>query len=114
GNLSPVYSLALQSDGKILVRGSFNSVNGLNYTNFVRLNVDGSVDTHFVPDAAAQARSFYDRGGGMAVQADGKILVAEAGRSCCGIRPAVLGAREDDDSPHPTFVTLDDAGPGCA
>jgi uncharacterized delta-60 repeat protein len=109
---SPVYSLALQPDGKILVRGSFTSVNGLtNYAHFVRLNADGSLDTHFVPDAAAQVRGFYDRGGGMAVQPDGKILVAEEGSSaCCGYKPVQLGRLTADGSADSTFVTLEVVG----
>jgi hypothetical protein len=67
GNYSPlaVYSLALQPDGKILVRGAFNSVNEPNYTNFVRFNAEGSVDTSFVPDpdVAAQAVDYVNQGG---------------------------------------------------
>ena len=46
----------------------------------------------------------------MAVQADGKILVAEAGRSCCGIRPVELGRLAADGSSDPTFVTLEVVG----
>ena len=40
-----VYSMAVQSDGKILVGGSFSTFNNLNRSGIVRLNPDGSVDT---------------------------------------------------------------------
>ena len=40
-----VYSMAVQSDGKILVGGSFSTFSNLNRSGIVRLNTDGSVDT---------------------------------------------------------------------
>ena len=42
-----VYSLALQSDGKIVIGGSFSSVGGQPHTNVARLGADGSVDMTF-------------------------------------------------------------------
>ncbi len=47
--LSPgsVGYISLQTDGKILVGGEFNSVNGFPRWNAVRLNADGSVDRSF-------------------------------------------------------------------
>ncbi|MGC8765216.1 MAG: hypothetical protein ACP5QT_04955 [Brevinematia bacterium] len=43
-----IYSIALQSDGKILVGGHFTNYNGITVTNLMRLNSDGSLDTSFV------------------------------------------------------------------
>ena len=43
-------SIALQTDGKILVTGAINSINGTEVTGFARLNTDGSLDTTFLPD----------------------------------------------------------------
>jgi uncharacterized delta-60 repeat protein len=40
---------ALQADGKILLAGSFNSVNGTPRTGIARLNTDGSLDKTFNP-----------------------------------------------------------------
>lgn len=42
-----VYAIALQSNGKILVGGSFTSFNGLTSNNIVRINSDGSIDNTF-------------------------------------------------------------------
>jgi uncharacterized delta-60 repeat protein len=42
-----VKAIALQQDGKILIGGSFTSVNGTNCYGIVRLNPDGSMDTNF-------------------------------------------------------------------
>ena len=103
----PVYALALQTNGMILVRGFFNSVNGLNYTNFVRLNAEGLVDTSFVPDAAAQLLNPLAHGAALAVQPDGKILVSEGEG---GDKPAKLARLTADGSADPTFFTLEVVG----
>ncbi len=42
-----VNNIAVQNDGKILIDGSFDSVNGVPQTNFTRLNPDGSLDDSF-------------------------------------------------------------------
>lgn len=50
GFQSPVRSIALQSDGKILVGGEFTSYNGTTAQNrIVRLNSDGSLDNTLTP-----------------------------------------------------------------
>ncbi|MDB6029458.1 MAG: hypothetical protein JWM68_5681 [Verrucomicrobiales bacterium] len=63
-----VESVALQSNGKILVCGNFTSFNGQPKSNIARLNSDGSVDTSFGADVGYWVRH-------MAVQTDGKIIV---------------------------------------
>lgn len=63
-----VVGVILQNDGKILIRGAFNSVDSVNRRFIARLNADGSVDTDFVPPAPSIIVS------GMALQTDGKIL----------------------------------------
>lgn len=65
------YSLALQSDDKILIGGSFTSVNGLARTNLVRLNPDGSTDASFVASASGSGASVHV----LVLQADGRILI---------------------------------------
>ena len=62
-----VFSLAVQSDGKILVGGIFTTLGGQSRTNLARLNADGTLDSDFNPDV--------DRVYSLAVQADGKVLV---------------------------------------
>lgn len=65
-----ISTIALQSDGKILVGGNFTSVNGSAHNYLVRLNADGSVDSAFAP-ASAPAQ-FVSR----IVVADSKIYAA--------------------------------------
>jgi hypothetical protein len=43
----PVYALALQSDGKVLVGGAFTAFDLRGRRNFVRANANGSLDTTF-------------------------------------------------------------------
>ena len=66
-----VNSLAVQSDGKILVGGAFNTYNGTTVNRLARLNADGSLDTSFTNNAGTGFDgSVYN----LALQADGKIL----------------------------------------
>ena len=66
-------SVKLQSDGKILVAGYYNGDFAL-----LRYNSDGSLDDSFSDDGwvTTDIRSGGDEAYSVAVQADGKILVA--------------------------------------
>jgi uncharacterized delta-60 repeat protein len=65
-----VYTLVVQSDGRILIGGEFGSYNGTYYNNVARLNADGSLDPSFnpAPGAAGAVRT-------LAIQSDGKIVI---------------------------------------
>lgn len=63
-----VYTTALQEDGKILIGGFFDSVQGVARSHLARLHPDGSLDEDFDPVANDAVYS-------LAVQSDGKILV---------------------------------------
>ncbi|MBA0883383.1 HYR domain-containing protein [Flavobacterium undicola] len=65
-----IKSIAIQSDGKIIVVGSFQSYKGAIENGIIRLNTDGSKDTTFNTGTGFDA-SLY----AVALQADGKILV---------------------------------------
>ncbi|ANF49948.1 hypothetical protein A0O34_05145 [Chryseobacterium glaciei] len=69
-----VYTIALQSDGKIVVGGNFTSYNDIAQNRIVRLNIDGSIDTSFVMGdgfSTPGGMSFIET---IAIQSDGKIL----------------------------------------
>src|ERR1043166_5813745 len=66
-----VDSLAVQADGRILVAGRFTGLAGQARNYFGRLNPDGTLDTDFNPAVGASGSGPF----GMAVQADGKILI---------------------------------------
>ena len=62
-----IKAIAIQSDGKILIAGSFTQVNGVTRNRIARLNVNGTLDA-FDPVANNTVLK-------LAVQSDGKILV---------------------------------------
>jgi len=69
GLSGPVFAIAVQSDGKILVGGSFGAYPGTARNFFVRLNGDGSVDPSFL------TLGFTSTVNTIQLQGDGKILV---------------------------------------
>jgi uncharacterized delta-60 repeat protein len=72
------HAMTIQADGKILLAGTTDSA-GSNDFALVRFNTDGSLDTSFgasgkvITDIGA---SSYDSAAGIALQSDGKILLA--------------------------------------
>ncbi|MER7463030.1 calcium-binding protein [Streptomyces sp. NPDC097981] len=73
--------MAVQSDGKVVTAGTSYAFEGPGDFAVVRYNADGSPDTGFGTDGVAvtDVGGGNDEAGGVAVQPDGKILVA--GRS---------------------------------
>ena len=68
-----IYVVVVQSDGKMLIGGNFTSLspNGgatVTRNRIARLNVDGTLDNAFDPNASGDIET-------IAVQADGKVLV---------------------------------------
>ena len=77
GGASPTNSaelaLALRPDGKLLVGGNFDKVNGAPHAALAQLNTDGSLDTSFNPGAGPDFA--IDT---MDLQPDGKLLIGGA------------------------------------
>jgi uncharacterized delta-60 repeat protein len=69
---SDVYSIVVQSDGKILVGGNFTTWNGTSVNRVIRLNADGTEDTAFTANLGTAASGTVWT---IAVQSDGKILL---------------------------------------
>jgi uncharacterized delta-60 repeat protein len=65
-----VFSVAIQSDQKILVAGNFTKYNGITYGRIVRLMADGTIDGSF--NTATGANGIIDV---IIVQPDGKIIL---------------------------------------
>ncbi len=76
GGFYGIYPAPILNDGKILVAGDFDQVNGSDIPGITRLNSDGSLDVDF------QASGFTRYGGastpirGLGITSDGKILIA--------------------------------------
>ncbi len=68
----PIYSLALQADGKLIVAGEFTSFSGEARGGVARLNTDGSLDgsAAFATGTGADGPVY-----GVTLQADGKVIL---------------------------------------
>jgi uncharacterized delta-60 repeat protein len=73
GPSGSVYSLVRQSNGRIVVGGTFTLFNGSPQNRLLRLNATGSFDPTFNIGAGASGVVF-----GLGLQADGKVLVGGA------------------------------------
>jgi uncharacterized delta-60 repeat protein len=71
GSVNGVYTMALQPDGKVIIGGYFNSVDGLPRKNLARLHPGGSVDTTFLNGMTGLSATPH----AIVIQPDGKILV---------------------------------------
>jgi uncharacterized delta-60 repeat protein len=71
GSIGSVRDVIQQPDGKLIISGNFDIVNGVARGSLARLNVDGSLDTSFVPFFNS---SFFAINA-IALQSSGKILV---------------------------------------
>ena len=63
-----VNAVAIQPDGKIIIAGSFTTVNGVGRARVARLNASGSLDMSFTANVDQPPLV-------MALQADGKLLI---------------------------------------
>ena len=63
-----IWNMVVQPDGKILMTGYFNSVNGVPHYNVLRLNPDSTVDSSFQVDTGKSTRALL-------LQPDGKVVV---------------------------------------
>jgi len=70
---SLVYSIAVQTDGKVLIGGDFTTFDGAARTNVARLNSNGSRDATFDPNPGAGESFTYVNA--VALQSSGKVLL---------------------------------------
>jgi len=97
-----VYALAVQTDGKILVGGSFTSVAGQSRNAIGRVTGDGTLDANFNPIVAGGSGGppFVNC---LAVQADGKIVVGGNFGSLGGRPFEYIGRLNPDGSGDGSF-----------
>jgi len=70
GPNGPVFALALQPDGKVVLGGGFTMINGTNRKSVARLNVNGSLDASFDPGTGPDGWIFS-----LAIQPSGQIVI---------------------------------------
>lgn len=98
-NYPKIFSIVLQSDGKILVGGDF-SYNGISGKHIVRLNNDGSLDTTFVIGSG-----FDSYVNSIVLQPDGKILIGGAFTLFNGVAVNRIIRLNSDGSKDTSFIT---------
>ena len=94
-----VWSLAAQSDGKIIIGGDFNGVGGKYRGGIARIFPDGSLDTSFKGEVDGYVQS-------VAVQADGKILLGGNLGQCQGYPVTSLARLNPDSSLDTAFKPM--------
>lgn len=67
-----VLTIAIQSDNKILIGGSFTTYNGNNVNRLIRLNSNGSIDTSFNIDSSLNSVTNIN---GILIESSGNILI---------------------------------------
>jgi uncharacterized delta-60 repeat protein len=106
----PVYSVAVQSNGKILIGGQFATYNGTSRGRIARLNSDGSLDTSFLATGVGADQTVY----AIALQGDGKILIAGYFTAYNGVSRGYVARLNGDGSLDTSFLSTDvgaDRGP---
>ncbi len=99
GLAGQVEALAVQADGKVIVTGDFTEMNGSKCSNFVRLNANGALDTSFGAPVG-----FNSLPNDIAIQGDGKILVAGGFSTYNGLTQPRLARLNSDGSLDTAFV----------
>jgi uncharacterized delta-60 repeat protein len=104
-----VNALALQPDGRILVAGRFDSVNGVPRNGLARLAASGAVDTTFDPGTGLEIE--YEEPGSalitaLALQPDGRVLVTGCFTHVNGVTRANLARLQPDGSLDISFESL--------
>jgi RHS repeat-associated protein/uncharacterized delta-60 repeat protein len=86
-SINEVGSAALDSAGRIVISSFFNYLNTAGVTIVVRLNTDGSYDTNFGPNGQGYVVESSMSWAKLALQADGKIVLAGWGSAFTRLLP---------------------------
>lgn len=95
-----INTIAIQSDGKVLIGGFFTSFDGTSLNRIARLNSDGSVDNNFNPGSGANEGILN-----ITLQNDGKIIVAGYFSTFNGVARNKIVRLNQDGSIDNTFNT---------
>jgi uncharacterized delta-60 repeat protein len=104
-----VLAVVIQSDGKIVIGGRFNAVNGIVRDNIARLNDDGTLDRTF---AEGPAQGVNGQVNALAVQPQGGIIVGGSFTQAGQHESSNLARYNADGNIDKTFGGADVAEPG--
>jgi uncharacterized delta-60 repeat protein len=97
-----VYSIAIQSDGKIVIGGDFTTFNGATVNRIVRLNTDGTRDTTFTTNNGTAFNSIVYS---IAIQSDGRIVIGGQFTTFNGATVSRIVRLNSDGTRDTTFTT---------
>lgn len=103
GANSRILTVAIQSDGKILISGYFTNYNGTNINRIARLNADGTLDSSFNVGTGTGLVNVIK------VLSDGKILIGGQFYSYNGININMIARLNSDGTLDTSFNTGDGA-----
>lgn len=93
-----VLAAAVQSDGKVIIAGSFTSYNGVSQNRIARLNSNGTLDSSFAIGTGPN-----DQINALAIQPDGKVIVGGWFTTFAGDTPRRIVRLNPNGSLDPTF-----------
>ncbi len=98
-----------QADGKVIVGGGFNNINGFMIKNLARINTDGSIDTTFNTTNPININGPVFK---VLVLPDGKILIGGNFTQVSGVSTNQVARLNPDGSLDGTFVSGSVLAPG--
>jgi len=104
GATGTILSTSIQSDGKIIIGGSFTSYNGIAINRIARLNTNGSLDATFNPGTGATGTILTT-----SIQSDGKIIIGGSFTSYNGIAINRIARLNSNGSLDGTFISVNGA-----
>jgi len=94
---APVYAVAVQPDGRVLLGGDFTTLGSVSIPYVARLQSNGLLDTSFTPPAINNSLR------ALALQPDGKVLIAGRFTTVGGQSRSRIARLNADGSLDPTF-----------
>jgi uncharacterized delta-60 repeat protein len=98
-----VYAMLRQSDGRILVSGMFDFINGEPRKNIARLNADGSLDASFNPGAGTSGGQNRGAIYALALDSNSRIVIGGEFTSFNGVLRNRIALLNSDGSLNTTF-----------
>jgi len=110
----PVFAIAVQDDGLILIGGSFSTVNNVNQAIIARLQPNGSIDATFSPTITNSVSGNNSVVGTIFEQKDGKVLIGGVFTHVDGVGRTQIARLNTDGSLDSSFAPMLelDSGPG--
>lgn len=104
GTVAGISTTAVQSDGKILIGGSFTTCDGLSRNHIARLKPNGHVDTTFNPGSGLDQSLGVVGVNAIAIQNDGKIIIGGGFSIYNGVPRSRIARLNADGSLDNSFI----------